>query len=366
VPNHELHESLREAGTVIVAWVLIAGVGAGIVLAIRLRLSTVRPFPPQRVRATAWTGTLAITAFLVYFLAPSLVFPRINRTALARLLAGPDTDAKTVDRLARCAADVLAIPLQIAAWAGLLAVAGRPPAFRWSSRRYAGGFIAGYRTWLVLTPIVYAVSFTSILVYRLVAGERPEEHPIVQTLQSWPVPAGVFVLFFLQAVIVAPIKEELFFRGIVQQYLTTRPWGGDLAVLLAAIAGVLARPPRPIPLTDPLAVAAAIAPILFVFAVLPAYRLMDRWDFFRWLPFRDPVARLQTARAIVGTSLLFANLHANVWPTPIPLFVLALGLGWLAVRTQGVFAPIVVHMLFNAIVFATLSLQPAPPPLAPG
>jgi membrane protease YdiL (CAAX protease family) len=69
--------------------------------------------------------------------------------------------------------------------------------------------------------------------------------------------------------------------------------------------------------------------------------------------------RHRAVRAIIGTSLLFANFHANVWPTPIPLFLLALGLGWLAFRTQGVVAPIIMHMLFNAIVFAALALQPA-------
>ena len=42
-------------------------------------------------------------------------------------------------------------------------------------------------------------------------------------------------------------------------------------------------------------------------------------------------------------------IHSNVWPSPIPLFVLGIGLGWLAVRTNGVLAPVIVHGLFNAV-----------------
>jgi len=41
--------------------------------------------------------------------------------------------------------------------------------------------------------------------------------------------------------------------------------------------------------------------------------------------------------------------HSSVWPSPIPLFVLGLGLGWLAMRTRGVFVPVIVHGLFNAV-----------------
>ena len=52
--------------------------------------------------------------------------------------------------------------------------------------------------------------------------------------------------------------------------------------------------------------------------------------------------------AIYATSVLFASAH-DVWPTPIPLFAFSLILGWLAVRTGGVTASIVVHGLLNTV-----------------
>jgi membrane protease YdiL (CAAX protease family) len=62
-----------------------------------------------------------------------------------------------------------------------------------------------------------------------------------------------------------------------------------------------------------------------------------------------PERSINATRAIYGTSLLFAAFHSTVWPSPIPLFVLALGLGWLAYRTQSLIGPFVMHGLFNAV-----------------
>ena len=54
-------------------------------------------------------------------------------------------------------------------------------------------------------------------------------------------------------------------------------------------------------------------------------------------------------RALYVSAAFFALVHSAVWPTPIPLFFLGLGLGWLAVRTRGIFVPVIVHGLFNAV-----------------
>ena len=90
---------------------------------------------------------------------------------------------------------------------------------------------------------------------------------------------------------------------------------------------------------------AAAAPALFVLALLPLYLLV--WWF----------SRTPLAAAIFGTSLLFACIHTAVWPTPIPLFVLALGLGVLAQRTRSLIGPIVLHSLFNGVSCVQLLLE---------
>jgi membrane protease YdiL (CAAX protease family) len=64
---------------------------------------------------------------------------------------------------------------------------------------------------------------------------------------------------------------------------------------------------------------------------------------------RWPKFPARTALAVWSSSALFAAAHSSVWPTPIPLFLLALGLGYLAARTRSWAAGAVTHILFNAV-----------------
>jgi len=55
--------------------------------------------------------------------------------------------------------------------------------------------------------------------------------------------------------------------------------------------------------------------------------------------------------------MVFAVLHSQVWPTPIPLFFLGIGLGYLAYRTQSLLPGIIVHGLFNTVTCVGLVLR---------
>ncbi len=66
--------------------------------------------------------------------------------------------------------------------------------------------------------------------------------------------------------------------------------------------------------------------------------------------------RVNARLAIYGNALLFAAFHSSVWPSPIPLFLLGLGLAWLAWRTRGVVASMTTHALFNATACLVLFL----------
>ena len=72
--------------------------------------------------------------------------------------------------------------------------------------------------------------------------------------------------------------------------------------------------------------------------------------------------------AIYGTSLLFAAMHSGVWPSPIALFVLGLGLGWLAYRTRSLVGAswcTLFSMAWPACswCFTDVSCRPAPHPV---
>jgi membrane protease YdiL (CAAX protease family)/NAD-dependent dihydropyrimidine dehydrogenase PreA subunit len=62
-------------------------------------------------------------------------------------------------------------------------------------------------------------------------------------------------------------------------------------------------------------------------------------------------ARLGAWPAIVGCALAFALLHASLWSL-LPLTVLGVGLGWLAVRSRSLWPAVLAHMLYNGVLIA--------------
>lgn len=342
------------------AWLLIAVVGAVVTVALHRYIHRAGPIlPPQRRRAVPWTGAHVFLAFLIFYFVPAFILPYIHAGTLTGYLHGPDTDPVFARYLAYSAASLMALPLQVGLWYGLGRLADGPRSvFGVVPRRIPADVTAAYWTWLVLTPVVYAVNFAALIAYTWIEFAPPIDHPAVRVLHAGPGSPSLYVLLFAQAVLAAPIAEELFFRGIVQPFLAEGPWRGSIALVAAAFVGVVAHSPVPLEFGHWKEIVTDV-PVLFVLVVLPLYWWGDTWVPARLLPVHDPIARQRAVRAIVATAILFANAHANVWPTPIPLFVLALGLGWLAYRTQAIFAPIVLHMLFNTIVFLTLGWPPS-------
>jgi hypothetical protein len=89
-----------------------------------------------------------------------------------------------------------------------------------------------------------------------------------------------------------------------------------------------------------------LAPVLFVLVMLAGAGMLY------WL------SRSRIALGIYATALLFGIIHVRVWPTPIPLFLLGLGLGYIAYRTQSVVPAIVTHATFNGVMVVVLLVQP--------
>jgi membrane protease YdiL (CAAX protease family) len=133
-------------------------------------------------------------------------------------------------------------------------------------------------------------------------------------------------VMIVQAVFVAPFTEEFIFRGVMLPWLSRSWWGGWVAMVGAVVFTMLYAPGQ----WQPLAFALLICLLGFAYTFPQAG---EQW----------------VRRSIIGTALLFAMVHVNVWPSPMPLFVLGLALGWAAHRTRGLIAPIVLHSLFNAV-----------------
>ena len=181
-----------------------------------------------------------------------------------------------------------------------------------SVRHVSQDFGLGLVTFVMLAPPVYAIQW-------LLVAWFPYRHPLTSLLEQHP---GKLVLaaVFVSAVVAAPIVEEFFYRVLWQGWLQ------DVGQRLGHVQQlVFGNPGSPIesPTASPMPTGPNGAAAM------------------------GPPSRAAEALAIVMSSTLFAAMHISQGPAPIPLFVLALGLGYVYARTGRILPCIVVHMLLN-------------------
>jgi membrane protease YdiL (CAAX protease family) len=202
----------------------------------------------------------------------------------------------------------------------------------------------GYLAWLIVTPIVFAI----FIVLRLLPDWFGKSEPhLVEFLLTLHAGWGPWLLAMVVAGLSAPLFEEVLLRGILQPLLVERPQYADAMVVTSLVLATLMG--LGFGVDSATASGMRWGPLAFLATVGPGYVLFEALT-QRWLP------RPGSARAIYATSLLFAVLHAGVWPTPVPLFFLSLVLGFVAYRTQSLVGPIVMHSLFNLV--SLLPLMP--------
>lgn len=327
---------LVELSLNLLGWAILAALAFPAALVLwRTLPSPRRLLRHQRTRAIPWGGwEVAAVFFLCLLFWPSL----------ARSLLDPSqTPAQRMLWMS-----VIAFPFQIATIFVLLGLLcnARPYQFGFSRGTIIRQILPGSLCWFLLTPcvlVLYAGAFWACL---KISG-LPPVHPLARLAQE---SQHFFekLAIVLAAAVLAPILEELLFRGVLQPWLAKRSWGGHIAMGFALL---LASASAYTEVTDRGgSLVISLMPVFFVLAMVPAYLTTQRWA-RRWFP------SLETARAVFGTALLFGMLHVDVWPTPVPLFLLGYGLGYAAYRTQGVVAPIVMHALFNAVAFVALLLS---------
>jgi membrane protease YdiL (CAAX protease family) len=208
---------------------------------------------------------------------------------------------------------------------------------------------------LIIAPIILALNFLVFLGYLALTGREPEPHPLQQLIERSPLMIDA-VLTAIAALIVAPIWEELVFRGVIQAWMGQRERRAHIGMGLASFIGFCAALANfeKNDLFDLGSMIVNLSPVFFVLIILSGYFFLDRIP-SSW------VSDGNVSRGIYTASFLFGMVHSFAWPTPIALFFLGLALGYLAYRTQSLLAPIVFHSLFNAIAcISLLLLQLAP------
>ena len=193
--------------------------------------------------------------------------------------------------------------------------------------------------WTLLTPLVLGLNGLIDYAYRQLGGQ-PQEHPFTQVDARSLYDAVVLVL---HACVVAPWVEECLVRGWLLPWLLAArcernqqkpkgslpPWIAPQRCWMMVLVGLWP------------AVHSSHAQEALIFLGLLALGLAG----LQW----GPIRHRRHWCAVHASALVFAMFHSAVWPTPLPLFVLGVGLGWIAVWTRGFFCSALVHAFFNTV-----------------
>jgi membrane protease YdiL (CAAX protease family) len=365
---------LQELLLTLLAWGLFAiTLGPLLIFLWRYWPPRQRVWPAQRQRLVTWTPLDLGLVLLLYLLLPAMValllLPWFPTAAYARIdiadtlsqvgitLAGGNAGAPAwyigdkvheLDagfRMVRLAlyAEAVGAPFFVLAAIGVLRLrtGALPLQMGLSLLRWRADLLAGFWGWFFLVPLC----FTLFYVVQLPALEdfigQTTPHPIHYLIAAGPSISEWILILFL-TVLVAPVTEEILVRGVVQPLMVKNPLLADSTIITSLIMAIMLGLVKENNSTPWM-------PILFLVSVALGY-LAFEWLMQPWLP------RPGAARAIFASSLLFAAMHAQVWPTPIPLFFLALGLGFVAYRTQSLWGSMFLHSLFNLLNFLPLLL----------
>lgn len=164
-----------------------------------------------------------------------------------------------------------------------------------TSRRLPAALLPALAGVMVAIPLTLGSSVLTQWVWELLGLDKPREHQFFSYLRQTP-DALLQVLIVFSAVIVAPLFEELLFRGHLQTAL-----GASLARRMAH---------------DP--------------------------------PASSPVGPGPRWAAVGLAALLFALVHGVGWMLP-PLMLLGICLGYAYERTGNLWVPIAMHAAFNAV-----------------
>ena len=193
-------------------------------------------------------------------------------------------------------------------------------------RGLAPGLLRGVLASLCVMPLMFTCLVVLDWVYRAVNYQHPREHELLRALgETDNLPVEVSLL--VGAALVAPLFEELLFRGHLQTILRRAFSRLGLRSRNEPVA-------PPVDSFDP--PAAAVTPgDAQVLSYTPPVE-----------PVEVPPPPWATWAAIGLTSLLFALVHP-AW-TWAPIFALSLCLGYAYERTGNLWVPIVIHAAFNS------------------
>jgi membrane protease YdiL (CAAX protease family) len=365
-----------------------------------------RVWPLQRLRKGFWTGGQVWIAFFIFLFVPSMAGDFLDQLGFFQVPALFEKIPSPIRQEIWAAPLATLLTLAVLIWILFISSRTRPSHLGLTLARWPQNVFLGYCGFLVVTPLLLGLYFLILLLI------PRDMHPF-EELGKEPLTVVEWGLLFFRASIAAALMEEVIFRGVLQGWLRRASMIGHVTLIfitlflgftafLTSIFGntegmvkfmnALNGDGGPVPpLKDPNA-----GPLIFVLILALGYGfILFRWwspilaqktrlplpeEKTNYIPVLEkiqetgfsatelpspksdadqlPDVRIQNWRqwekknacmAIYGSAMLFAAFHSLVWPSPIPLFLIGIVLGFLAFRTQSLLPGIILHGLFNTV-----------------
>jgi membrane protease YdiL (CAAX protease family) len=199
----------------------------------------------------------------------------------------------------------------------------------------------GLSAFVMLAPPVYAVQ---VLLVQFV----PSRHPLILLLKENPDPRFLMIIG-LSAVAVAPLSEEFFFRLLLQGWLEKEAVVGAGRRGLLSVGWLGKETDKEVCVVEPQDNNPDVPPSV---AGTNEMEVSNETG----VP-EDGEGMTVPNWPILASGALFALMHASHGPDPIPLFLFALGLGYLYQRTHRILPSIIAHLLLNFCSLAALTME---------
>lgn len=206
-----------------------------------------------------------------------------------------------------------------------------------------GESFAGFRKDVLIGIATFCALCVPVIIIQVGIAQFVEyKHELITMITESPTP-GIIIPVLVSAVLVAPLTEEFAFRLLLQGWLEEVMAGRYFSAgqILMGRVGFPRKDDGDTQKKETFAVLAEPLPHAEGSAAEPKY------------PFR-PAFMLAP---IFISSAIFALLHFDQGGAPIPLFFLALGLGYVYQKRRTIVPSLVVHMMLNGQSMLLLLLQ---------
>lgn len=285
---------------VLVLWGLVS-----LAWLIKLRVFSARPLLEVPPRPSNLSLLIVAGTILLYFAVMVFAFAAwLNRASLDFLFGGAAPSPALLNSVRQLVAHNLGV-ITASALAILFIHRTAPnglTSIGLGGQQLYTGLKRGLQAYVFIFPFLIGINALTLLISKTLERPEVQPHEVLQAMREHP-SIALTVFLVVGASIIAPIGEELLFRGLFQTALLQRRWLLGDAVLLAQSNDAA--------------------------------------------PFRNDLRW----RAILISSVVFTAMHYNAGNfehLPV-LFALSVALGYVYERTNNLWAPIALHTLFNVM-----------------